>query len=123
MLNTETTTVKVSNYYLLNIINHDTKEFHLRIEDTPGTGIHNLRHYSASATRLLDKKANGSIASTPQWIVDRYKWMYSNLKSNLEQYVVARIEATSPVEARKQGRKARQNLVKVMESLGYKKAC
>ena len=121
MMETQT---KVKNYYLLNIVNHDKKEFHLRVEDTPGTGKHSIAFYSASATRRLDRRKNGnSHMTTPEWILKRFQWMYDNLTEDLEQYVLARTEAKDNVEARAFFKKQRQNIAKSLEALGYKKAC
>tara|TARA_E500000331_G_C16881171_1_gene550559 strand:+ start:192 stop:587 length:396 start_codon:yes stop_codon:yes gene_type:complete len=117
-------TTKVKNYYLLNIVNHSKKEFHLRVEDTPGTGKHSMEYYSASATRRLDMEKNGiGSGNTPEWILKRYQWMYDNLTEDLEQYVLARTEAKDNVEARAFFKKQRQNIAKSLELLGYKKAC
>jgi len=115
---------KVKNYYLLNIVNHDKKEFHLRVEDTPGTGKHSITYYSASATRRLDmEKNNIGTCNTPDWVMKRYQWMYDNLLENLEQYVLAKTEAVGPTEARRFFKAQRQNIAKSLEALGYKKAC
>ncbi len=118
------TTVKVNDYYLLNIVNHSTKEFHLRVEDTPGTGENSITYYSMAATRRLDsvKYGTGS-GTTPAWVMKRFQWMYDNGKADLDQYVVARIEANDIVSARAKARKVRQAIAKSLELMGYTKAC
>ena len=115
---------KVKNYYLLIIMNHAKKEFMLRVEDTPGTGKHSITYFTASATRRLDRiKYDQKPDNMPDWIKDRYNWIYDNRLEDLEQSVLVRIEANSPVEARAFSKKQRQNLAKSLELLGYKKAC
>ncbi len=115
---------KVKNYYLLIIVNHEKKEFMLRVEDTPGTGKHDIKYFTASATRRLDRvNYNQKPDNTPDWVKARYDWMYDNRLEPLDQNVLARIEANSPVEARAFSRKQRQNIAKSLELLGYKKAC
>ena len=121
MLKEET---KVKNYYLLNIVNHAKKEFHLRVEDTPGTAKHHITFYTAEAVRRLDKEKNGiGACNTPDWVMKRFQWMYDNRLEDLEQYVLAKTETLSVVDARSFFKKQRQNIAKSLELLGYRKAC
>ena len=108
--------MKTKKYYLLKIENNN-KEFHLRVEDTPGTDKHSLSCYAGTAGKRLH---DGSNMQT--WIRDRFQWVYDNRAKGLEQTVLTSIDAVDAKTARKMLKPFRQQVVKNLQQLGYTKA-
>ena len=101
-------------YYLLFLVNHTNKEFMLRVEDTPGTGLHSIACFARDG--VLRTRNPGSL---PARFLARYSWVVANCKQ-LEQSVIACVQAQDSKSARAQIKKHRQNLVKSLQAMGYK---
>jgi len=108
--------MKTRKYYLLKIENNN-KEFHLRVEDTPGTNKHSLSNYAGDAGKRLH---DGS--SMPDWVRKRFQWVYDNRAKGLEQTVLTSVDATDPRSAKKTLKSFRQQVEKNLQQLGYTKA-
>ena len=102
-------------YYLLFLVNHTNKEFMLRVEDTPGTGKHSIQWFAAHG---MDRIVSGYDKMMP-WIKERYQWVIANCK-NLEQSVIATVDAVDSKSAREQIKEHRRNIAKSLSGIGYK---
>lgn len=101
-------------YYLLFLVNHKTREFMLRVEDTPGTGRHSIQWFAAHG---MDRLVSGY--AMPGWIQERYQWVVANCK-DLEQSVIATVDAVDSKSAREQIKQHRRNIAKSLSGIGYR---
>ena len=112
-------------FYGLLVIDHDSKEFINRVEDTPGTGKHSLPYWSRQAGYHFYKVNNKLIKGNEgHFAFDRFKWLAdktNDSKVNLEQIVYCRITATDSKSARVISRKARKMFNDAYKMLGYKR--
>jgi hypothetical protein len=106
---------KLKTFYLLFLVNHTNKEFMLRVENTPGTGIHSIQWF---ATAGADNLAKGYDKTIP-WIRERFQWVVANCKW-LEQSVIATQEAEDSHKARQLFKEQRRNICKSLQALGYR---
>ena len=108
----------VHNYYMLLMVNHTTKEYFIRTEDTPGTGKHSLINFVDHA-RMRVSKQNYSKC----WKIfkKRFEWLVASDKNQLEQTVMASVTATSSNEARKKMAELKNNYIEQIGKLGYTK--
>ena len=106
---------KLETFYLLFLVNHNTKEFMLRVEDTPGTGRHSIAWFAAHG---MDRIVSGYNMSM-DWIKERYEWVIANCKE-LEQSVLLTVEAPDSKTARAKIKEQRRSIARSLTEVGYK---
>ena len=106
---------KLEAFYLLFLVNHNTKEFMLRLENTPGTGKHSIAWFAAHG---MDRIVSGYDKMMP-WIKERYQWVIANCKE-LEQSVLLTVEAVDSKSAREKIKEQRRNIARSLTEAGYK---
>jgi hypothetical protein len=121
----ETNTAQEQDFYGLLVIDHDSREFINRVEDTPGTGKHSLAYWCRQAGYHFYKVNNGLIKGNEgHFAYDRFKWIAgkaNDVNANLDQIVYCRIKATDSKSARLKTKKARQLINESYKLMGYKK--
>ena len=106
---------KLETFYLLFLVNHNTKQFMLRLENTPGTGKHSIAWFAAHG---MDRKAGG-YSTTPDWIKERYEWVIANCMQ-LEQSVLLTVGAQDIKTARAKIKEQRRSMARSLTAAGYK---
>jgi hypothetical protein len=103
---------KLETFYLLFLVNHNTKEFMLRVENTPGTGPHSIAWFAAHGAIRKDEQAL-------PYIKERYQWVIANCKE-LEQSVLLTMEAVDSKSARAKIKEQRRSIARSLMAAGYK---
>ena len=106
---------KLETFYLLFLVNHNTKEFMFRVENTPGTGKHSIAWFAAHG---MDRIVSGYDKMMP-WIKERYQWVIANCKE-LEQSVLLTVEAVDSKSAREKIKEQRRSMARSLTEAGYK---
>ena len=111
------TSLTVRDYWLLIVINHTDREFMLRVEDTAGTGRHDLGYwYRKGRTRAKPLPVDGPMG----WLALREEWIIKRYPSGvLEQYTLAKTQAEDPRQAKAQLKACRQNIARALRNQGY----
>jgi hypothetical protein len=112
--------MSIQNFYLLAILNHNTKQFHLRVEDERGDtasgSIHSLLTYVASMAKQTERYNCDKVKF--HWMMPFWYGVLDDI-SNCEQAVVAVIPALGVKEARAMSRLHRMALKQFYKNLGY----
>ena len=111
------TLLTLKDYYLLIVINHTDREFMLRVEDTAGTGRHDLGvWYRNGRTRSKPLPVVGPMA----WLGLRYEWILKRYPAGvLEQSALAKTRAEDDKMAKAQLKACRQNIAQALQRQGY----
>lgn len=108
----------IHNYYMLLVINHTTKEYFIRTEDTPGTGKHSLINFVDHARMRVAKQ---NYSKCFKILKKRFEWLVASNKNQLDQTVMATVTAYSSKEARLKLFDLKSNYIQQMGRIGYTK--